>query len=92
MFNPSAKVVMRRARPVFVEVRENFDFIAPRAIGCRREGVLARLRDPKPPAFVEGHVHRLGDVRLGGNELNFKARWQVKTFCSSAGVCGSSCE
>jgi hypothetical protein len=39
----------------------------------RREGVLLRGRDPQPPPSVEAHLHRLHDVRLGGDELDFEA-------------------
>jgi len=35
--------------------------------------VLDRVRDPHPPSLIEGHVHRLQDVRLSGDELHLEA-------------------
>ena len=47
---------------------------------ARRTGYSTRVRDPEAALRVERHVHRLVDVRLGGDELDFEARRQMKAF------------
>src|SRR5436190_265370 len=57
---------------------DDLDRIVPFAFSW--EWILARLGDPKPAAVVEGHVQGLGDVWIGRDELNLKARRKMKTF------------
>ena len=55
------------------EVRENADTIPQLRPRLRGKRILPRLRHPKPPRGVESHIHRLAQVRLRSDELDFKA-------------------
>ncbi len=43
---------------------------------------------PQPAAGVEGHVDRLGDVGIGGDELHLKARRQMERLLLIGGLEG----
>ena len=64
--------------PVAVCIFKNLDYVAPFAIFGRRKWIFARLADPESATGVEGHVHRLANVRFGGDELDLKTRRNVK--------------
>ncbi len=68
----------RTGAAVGSEVREDHHLIAVRLAFLGGERILARGRDPEPASVVEGQVHRLVDVRLGGDELGLEPRWQVE--------------
>ena len=55
------------------EVLEDHEAIAAGAVGRRGPGILDARRRPEPAGGVEGEVHRLVDVRLGGDELDVEA-------------------
>ena len=58
-----------------VEVGEDEELVG-RLSRCRGERVVVRSRDPEPALGVEGHLHRLLDVRLARDELHLEARRQ----------------
>ena len=56
------------------EVLKDHEAITRGFIRRRGPGIFDGCRDPQPALRVEGEVHRLVDVRLGGDELNLEAR------------------
>ena len=56
-------------------------------------GLLARLdlrirlaaRDPEPAGGVEVHLNRLGQQRIGGEEIDLEAVGELERFASSSG-------
>ena len=91
MFRPSANVVTLPGPAVGAEVVEDLDACraasAPRLAGY---GILDGVGDPEPAPVVEGEVHRLVDVGLGGDELDLEAGREVESpALSSAGVLAS---
>ncbi len=64
--------------PVVVGIFEDFDGVAAGAVGGHGVGILLRHRDPEPSPGIEGHIHRLEDLRLGGEKLNFKTRREME--------------
>ena len=61
---------------ICVRIFEHFDRVAPWFVERRGKRVFARLGDPQASALIERHVHGLGNLRLGGEELDFKSRRQ----------------
>src|SRR5207248_173572 len=60
-----------------VEVGEDFDRVAAGAV-FRGERIFAGFGDPEPALAVEREVHGLGDVGVGGDELDFEAGREVE--------------
>ena len=52
------------------EVGEDGEAVAVRGPFLRRERILDRMGHPQPAARVEGEIHRLLDLRLGGDKLD----------------------
>ena len=63
--------------PIVVGVFEDQDPILPFSIGSG-VGVLLRHRHPEAPAGIESQVHRLADLRLGGEQLDLESGRQVE--------------
>ena len=64
--------------PVRSKVRKNPHCVPPRLAGLDRTRILARFRDPQAPEHVPLHVHRLAQVRLAGNKLDFESWRKMK--------------
>ena len=71
MLSPSAKTVNRVGPAIAVGIFEDLDPVAARPRLAPR--VFQALGDPDPPAFVEGHRHRIDDVGLAGDQLDREA-------------------
>ncbi len=78
MFRPSAKVVILRARPSGPKSSRTLTVSRGLVAVLGGEGVLDGVGDPEPALVVEGEVHRLVDVRLGGDELDLEAGRQAE--------------
>ena len=50
------------------------------------ERILDGSRDPEPAPRIEGEVHRLVDVRLGGDELNLETGRKAKCLLLVLGL------
>src|SRR5205085_2398854 len=69
---------LSRAACLRIKIIEDLDRIVAGIFVWER--ILARGADPQPAIVVKRQVQRLGDVRLGGDELNLKSRRDVKRF------------
>ena len=63
---------------VGAEILEDHDAVATLLVRRNRERVFPAGGHPEPAARVEGHVHRLVDVRFGGHQLNLETGREVK--------------
>ena len=62
------------------EIGEDGEPVAVRGAFLRRKRILDRMGDPEPTARIEGEVHRLLDLRLGGHQLHRKSLRQPELF------------
>ena len=62
--------------PVAVGVLENLDAVAALLARFRAERILVKLDHPQPPALVPRHRDGVHDLRLAGEEADFKPRRQ----------------
>ena len=68
---------------VAVGVLEDLDPVAARPGGAA--GIFEALGDPDPAPLVEGHRHRVDDVGLGGDQLDWNPGGTVIARIASAG-------
>ena len=61
-----------------VEIGEDGEPVTVRGPVLRCEGILDRMRHPQSPPSIEGHVHRLLDLRLGCDKLDRKSFRQAE--------------
>ena len=77
---PSAKTRARLVDAVAVAVLEQLDTSGGDvARADAAVGIAAHLGDEEPALLVEGHRHRIDDVRLGGDEVDFKIFGDAKS-------------
>ena len=65
-------------RAIGVEAVDDPQRVAAFRVFRLRVRILDRAREPQPAGGIEIEVHRLVNVRLGGDELNLKAGRQMK--------------
>ena len=62
------------------QIAEDRDRVAGRLVVGRGERIFDAMRDPQPAMRIELEVHRLVDVGLGRNQLDFEAGRKFEFF------------